>query len=102
MKKLLSLGALFLLIGMTAGLGGQERVGSEGIRDRFVGAWRLAWLEEQGADGKVQSGRLYRPARLHARWPHVGAGMDRNPPGDSQAGATGPRRLFSASVSPSQ
>ncbi len=24
-----------------------------GIGDQFVGAWRLAWLEEQGADGKV-------------------------------------------------
>jgi hypothetical protein len=23
------------------------------IRDRFVGAWRLVWLEEPGADGKV-------------------------------------------------
>jgi hypothetical protein len=25
--------------------------GSE--REKFVGAWRLAWMEEQGADGKV-------------------------------------------------
>ena len=25
----------------------------EGVRDRFVGAWRLVWLEEEGADGKV-------------------------------------------------
>jgi hypothetical protein len=22
-------------------------------REKFVGAWRLAWMEEQGADGKV-------------------------------------------------
>lgn len=31
----------------------QDRGGSESIRDRFIGAWRLAWLEEQGADGRV-------------------------------------------------
>ena len=24
-----------------------------GIQDRFIGAWRLAWLEEEGANGKV-------------------------------------------------
>jgi hypothetical protein len=27
--------------------------GAQGDRDRFVGAWRLAWLEEPGPDGKV-------------------------------------------------
>jgi len=55
MKKLLSLGVVCLFIGMPAMTlsGSQDRGGSEGIRDRFVGAWRLAWLEEQGADGKV-------------------------------------------------
>lgn len=54
MKRLLSLGVVILFIGMTAiSLGGQDRRGSESIRDRFVGAWRLAWLEEQGADGKI-------------------------------------------------
>ena len=26
---------------------------AQGDRERFVGAWRLAWLEEPGADGKV-------------------------------------------------
>lgn len=26
---------------------------ARGDRERFVGAWRLAWLEEPGADGKV-------------------------------------------------
>ena len=54
MKRLLSLGVVILFIGMTAlTLRGQDRSGSESIRDRFVGAWRLAWLEEQGADGKI-------------------------------------------------
>jgi Lipocalin-like domain len=55
MKKLLSLGAVSLFIGMTAMTlsSSQDRGGNEGIRDRFVGAWRLAWLEEEGADGKI-------------------------------------------------
>jgi len=54
MKNLLSLGVVSLFIGMiTMTLSGnQDRRVNEGIRDRFVGAWRLAWLEEQRADGK--------------------------------------------------
>jgi hypothetical protein len=27
---------------------------AQGDRDRFIGAWRLAWLEEPGPDGRVQ------------------------------------------------
>ena len=55
MKRLLSLGAVSLFIGLTAMTlcGSQDRGSKEGIRDRFVGAWRLAWLEEEGADGKI-------------------------------------------------
>lgn len=55
MKKLLSLGVVFLFIGMTAMAlsGSQDRGANLGVQDRFVGAWRLAWLEEQGPDGKV-------------------------------------------------
>jgi len=55
MKKLLSLGVVSLFIGVTAMTlsGSQDRGGNDGIRDRFIGAWRLAWLEEEGADGKV-------------------------------------------------
>jgi len=55
MKKLLSLGIVFLFIGTTAMTlsGSQDRVVDEGVRERFVGAWRLAWLEEEGADGKI-------------------------------------------------
>ena len=54
MKNLLSLGVRSLFIGMTAMTlsGSQDGGVNEGIRDRFVGAWWLAWLEEQGADGK--------------------------------------------------
>jgi len=32
---------------------GRDRGGNDSIRDRFVGAWRLVSLEQQGADGKV-------------------------------------------------
>jgi hypothetical protein len=32
-------------------LGQQDRPASD--RDRFIGAWRLAWMEENGPDGKV-------------------------------------------------
>ncbi len=55
MKKLLSLGVGCLFLGMTAMTlsGSQDRGGDAGIRERFVGAWRLAWLEEPGADGNV-------------------------------------------------
>jgi hypothetical protein len=55
MNKLLSLGVVALLIGMIAMtlFASQERGGNEGMRERFVGAWRLAWLEEEGADGEI-------------------------------------------------
>ena len=49
--------ALFLVALETAT--GAELTGSQGAagaqrdRDRFVGAWRLAWLEEVAADGTV-------------------------------------------------
>ena len=59
MKKLLSLGVLSLFFAMSTlsgstPSGSQDRDLDQGIRDRFIGAWRLAWLEEEGADGKVQ------------------------------------------------
>jgi len=54
-KKLLSLGIVSLFIGMTAMAlsDSQDRGGNDSIRGQFVGAWRLAWLEEEGADGKI-------------------------------------------------
>jgi len=55
MKKLLSLAVGSLLIAITTMTlsSGQDRGANDSIRDRFVGAWRLAWLEEEGADGKT-------------------------------------------------
>ena len=53
MKKLLSLGAVCLIaaITMTSGLalqGRQSGAGTKQNRDRLIGAWHLAWLEEPG------------------------------------------------------
>jgi hypothetical protein len=60
MKKPPSLGVVLLLIGLTAmalsgseSQSGKDRDANDGIRDRFVGAWRLASLEQEGADGKL-------------------------------------------------
>ncbi|HYM77297.1 MAG TPA: lipocalin-like domain-containing protein [Candidatus Dormibacteraeota bacterium] len=55
MKAVLSLGVVCLFVAMNAMRlsGGQDRGGTEGVRERFVGAWRLAWLESEGADGKI-------------------------------------------------
>ncbi len=55
MKKLLSLCLMFLLIAMSAitPSAGQDRTAAESMRDRFVGAWKLVWLEEPDADGKI-------------------------------------------------
>lgn len=57
MKRLLSLGVMTLFFTMNTLSGsllfGQDRDTNRGIRDRLNGAWRLAWLEDEGADGKV-------------------------------------------------
>ena len=33
---------------------GQGRYDQRSVQDRFLGAWRLVWLEEPEADGKIQ------------------------------------------------
>jgi lipocalin-like protein len=87
MKKLLSLGLVSLFIGMTAMTlsGSQDRGGDEGVRGQFVGAWRLAWLEEEGADGKIHradcTGLL-----VYTRDGHMSVQvMHRNPPAATNA-----------------
>jgi len=58
MRKLVSFGVVSLFIGITAisgfgPSGSQDRGVHKRIQDRFIGAWRLAWLEEPGADGRI-------------------------------------------------
>jgi hypothetical protein len=48
MKNLLVVAALSVLFAS-----GMAQTGNQD-RSRFVGAWRLAWLEQTGADGKTQ------------------------------------------------
>ena len=60
MKKLLSSGVVPLSLAMATLSGStlsssQDRDVDEGIRDRFIGAWRLVWLEEP-----VQMGNVHR------------------------------------------
>jgi len=89
MKKLLSLGSVALFIGMTAMTlsGSQDRSGNEDIRRQFVGAWRLAWLETEGADGKIHradsTGLL-----VFTRDGHMSVQvMERNPQAQTPTGA---------------
>src|ERR1041384_2361560 len=54
MEKWLMLAAVSLALGVTATAQGRPSPGAaERDQDRFVGAWRLASLEEESADGKV-------------------------------------------------
>ena len=91
LKKLFLLCVMSLLLVMTTTLSGsqdrtgEDHSGNEGIRDRFVGAWRLARLEEEGADGKIYradcTGLL-----VYTRDGHMSVQvMYRNPPANSQA-----------------
>lgn len=56
MKKLMSMGVVPLLaaaLALNAASRGQERGVGDDSHDRFIGAWRLAWLEEPGPDGSI-------------------------------------------------
>ena len=78
MKKLLSISLMVLSIFLAC-------AHAQDQRERFIGAWRLAWLEEPDASGKVQradcTGLL-----VYTRDGHMSVQvMYRNPP-PSQAG----------------
>lgn len=58
MKKRVSLGLPFLFFSTTAVWGSplactQAHGANQSVQERFLGAWRLAWLEEPGPDGKM-------------------------------------------------
>ena len=56
MKKLVSVGVVPLLFALITTFSGsasaQDREGSEGTRERFIGAWRLVWLDPPPATAK--------------------------------------------------
>ncbi len=87
MKSVLSLFLTTALFGTTFVFsGGQERGCKQEIHDRFIGAWRLAWLEELDADGTVHkadcTGLL-----VYTRDGHMSVQvMYRNPQTGGQAG----------------
>jgi hypothetical protein len=88
MRKLLSLGLVSLLIGITTATasGAQDGGGNDSFRDQFVGAWRLASLEQEGADGKVHtSDSVGLLVFTHDGHMSVQV-MDRNPPAQASAG----------------
>jgi hypothetical protein len=85
MKNLLAAAVLSVLFGMAA-VSGVAQTGNQSIRDQFVGAWRLAWLEQPGADGKLHRidccGML-----VYTRDGHMSVQvMERNPQAQSAAG----------------
>jgi hypothetical protein len=88
MKNVLSLFLIAAFFGTTVLVSvGQERGSKQEIHDRFVGAWRLAWLEEPGADGTVHkadcTGLL-----VYTRDGHMSVQvMYRNPKTGRQAGS---------------
>jgi hypothetical protein len=50
------IGLLCVAIAMTTGAvltRSHDAAAAQGDRERFVGAWRLAWLEERGTDGNI-------------------------------------------------
>ncbi len=82
--KSLTVGIASLLIGLTSvsGLTQSARNPADGkdVQNQFVGAWRLAWLEQPGSDGKLRRidccGML-----IYTRDGHMSVQvMDRNPP----------------------
>ena len=88
MRKLLSLGLVSLLIGITTATasGAQDGDGNDSFRDRLVGAWRLASLEQEGADGKIH-GSDSTGLLVFTRDGHMSVQvMERNPLAQASAG----------------
>jgi hypothetical protein len=49
-----TLAAVVALSGVSAAQSADKKdAGAGSAREKLIGAWRLVWLEEQGADGKV-------------------------------------------------
>jgi len=91
MKRLFPLHVALWSIGMTTLCGltlsaSQDRSVDENVRNQLIGAWRLAWLEEPGADGNVHRADCT-GLRVCARDGHMSVQvMYRNPQASTQAG----------------
>jgi hypothetical protein len=87
MKTLLSLGAVSLVIAMTAITlsGSPHGGGNDSIQDRFVGAWRLASLEAPGPDGKIHKADSIGLLVFTRNGDISVQVMERNPPPQSSA-----------------
>jgi hypothetical protein len=87
MRKLLLLSVVSLCIALAGTTLSSSQDGrNEGIRDRFVGAWRLARLEQPGTDGKVHSADSI-GLLVFTRDGHMSVQvMERNPQAQAAAG----------------
>ena len=88
MKKPLSLSLVVLFAGMAATSlsGSQDRAGNQGVKIRFVGAWRLVSLEAPGPDGKIRKANST-GMFVFTRDGHASVQvMERNPPPQDAAG----------------
>ena len=47
--------------------GSRGSAAAQDDRERFVGAWRLAWLEEPGVDGKIHRSLTARACSCYTR-----------------------------------
>lgn len=88
MKK--SFGVLSLMLSITTIYGlkltnDQVRADNGHIQDRFVGAWRLAWLEEPEADGKIHKADCI-GLLAYTRDGHMSVQVMYRNPGGGQAG----------------
>jgi hypothetical protein len=55
MRRLIAIGVVAGLMGLGTSVGfAQIESKDAGAQSRFVGAWRLAWLEQPSADGKLR------------------------------------------------
>jgi hypothetical protein len=87
-EKTSAVGVASLLIGIAAFIAVAQSVPQdEDARDKFVGAWRLAWLEQPGAEGKIRRidccGLL-----VYTRDGHMSVQvMEREPPARTPAGS---------------
>jgi hypothetical protein len=87
MRKLLWCGIVsFVVAAAIAISGGQDRSADDRVREQFVGAWGLASLEQEGADGKTHrsdsTGLL-----VFTRDGHMSVQvMERNPQAQTAAG----------------